>query len=78
MGGLISTFIAAEDSSKVKYSGICVAAPYFALFDKEMLKKLKPMVEVLNKVSPNKAIPMPVTKRAHLQAWHSDELFLGG
>ena len=45
MGGLFSTLLAAnQDTSNLKYDGICVAAPYFELYDKEMLTKLKAMV----------------------------------
>lgn len=59
MGGLISTFMAAnQDKSSVKYNGIVTVAPYFDLYDKTMLSKLKPVVEVMNKVSPNKMIPL--------------------
>ena len=76
MGGLISTFMAAnQDISNLKYDGVCVAAPYFDLYDKEMLTKLKAMVKVLNAVSPNKMIPIGSKNiKAHLQQWKGDEL----
>jgi hypothetical protein len=69
MGGLISTLIAAnQDNSSIKYSGMVTVAPYFDLYDKTMLSKLKALVEVLNKVSPNKMIPLKSSgpPRAHL------------
>ncbi len=77
MGGLISTFLAAnQDISNLKYDGICVAAPYFSLYDKDMLTKLKSIVKVINVVSPNKMIPFaPKTIKAHLQQWKTDELY---
>ena len=80
MGGLISTFMAAnQDSSAIKYKGMITAAPYFDLYDKEMLSKMKSIVEVLNKVSPNKMIPLRGSnpERAHLKLWKNDELNLG-
>ena len=79
MGGLISTFMAAnQDTSNLKYDGVCVAAPYFDLYDKEMLNKLKAMVKVLNAVSPNKMLPFGGKNiKAHLQQWKGDELHLG-
>jgi hypothetical protein len=49
MGGLLSAFIAAQqDTSSIKFTGMCVAAPYFDLYDKEMLNKLKPIISLIN------------------------------
>jgi acylglycerol lipase len=79
MGGLVSTFLAAnQDTSNLKYDGVCVAAPYFDLYDKDMLTKMKAMVTMLNAVSPNKMIPFGSKSiKAHLQQWKTDEFYLG-
>ena len=54
LGGLISSFISADLSSKVVFDGICYVAPYFDVYDRTTLNKLEPMVEMMNKVTPNK------------------------
>jgi hypothetical protein len=52
MGGLISSFV--EASGELRVNGMCVAAPYFDFHDKMLLTRLKPLVQMFEKVSPNK------------------------
>ena len=52
LGGLISSFVAAGDTEKL-YSGICLAVPYFGLYDDEVLNKVRPMLEMMMKVRPD-------------------------
>ena len=55
LGGLISSFVAVDN--KANYTGLCLTVPYFGLYDEDMLNKVRPMLDMMNKVSPNKTIP---------------------
>ena len=62
----------------MSYSGVCLTVPYFDLYDRSQLEKLLPMLKVIEKISPNKSIPMgDKTAKRHLQKWQADPLNLG-
>ena len=78
MGGLTSAFIAADETSNLKYDGVVYAVPYFGLYDKAMLEKMRPILDMVKAVSPNKALPLNHPKKKHLEEWLGDDLDLGG
>jgi len=64
LGGLISSFVAAgalggesiAGDTDNRYNGVCLSVPYFGLYDEQILNKVRPMLEMWYKVSPNKSI----------------------
>jgi alpha-beta hydrolase superfamily lysophospholipase len=78
MGGLTSAFIAADEASNLKYDGAVFVAPYLGLYDTAMLEKMRPIVDMLKAVSPNKALPLNHPRKKHLEEWLGDSLDLGG
>merc|ERR1712086_744337 len=77
LGGLLAACMAAENH--MDYAGVCLTVPYFAMKDKQLLERLRPVAQVMSRVSPNQSIPLrdgkPVKK--HLQEWINDPLHLG-
>jgi len=77
LGGLLAACMAAENH--MDYAGACLTVPYFGMKDKQLLERLRPVAQVMSRVSPNQSIPLrdgkPVKK--HLQEWINDPLHLG-
>jgi hypothetical protein len=47
------------------------------MYDKNMLEKMRPIVDMIKSVSPDKSLPISWPKKKHLEEWLSDELDLG-
>ena len=77
MGGLISSFISADESLKMNYDGAIYSVPYFDVHDKNMLEKMRPLVEMVKAVSPDKALPLNWPSKKHLEEWLRDDLEQG-
>ena len=56
---------------------MCLAVPYYDVYDKKTLEKLMPAVKMFKTVSPNKTIKMPETKKKHLFEFSAHEMNLG-
>lgn len=53
MGGLVTSFISADESLKMKYDGAIYAVPYFDVHDPKMLEKMRPIVEKVKAMFPD-------------------------
>jgi len=58
MGGLLTSFISADESLKMKYDGSIYTVPYFDVHDTKMLDKVRPLAEMMKSVSPDKSLPL--------------------
>jgi hypothetical protein len=57
---------------------MCILAPYFKLKKPQSMDKIKPMLQMMSQINPNKTIPFGGNKiKLHLKEWQNDPLYLG-
>lgn len=80
LGGMISTLIdSRQETANFKYDGHCMLTPFFDLYDKSMIEKVRPLLQMMEKVTPDKMFPMKGSEpsKMHMKEWHEDHLNLG-
>lgn len=72
MGGLQAAFI--STMNHMKYAGVCLAVPYFAMKDPKLLDSIRPVVKTMAKVTPNKSIQIfdHTKAKRHLREWYNE------
>ena len=53
--------------------------PFFELYDKSMIEKVRPLLQMMGKVTPDKLFPLKgsETPKMHMKEWNEDHLNLG-
>lgn len=80
LGGMISSLIGCQqDKSDLKYDGLCLLAPFYNFKDKSLIEKMRPLLQMMGNVSPDKMFPASGNSSAkmHMKEWNEDPLNMG-